>query len=60
MKTCDVCNGEGNTDNNEDLAERGPWSYWAKLPVQSALAVIVGLVKPTKCYACNGTGEETR
>ena len=24
MKTCDVCNGEGSTDNNEDLAERGP------------------------------------
>ena len=57
MKTCDVCNGEGSTDNNEDLAERGPWSYWANLPVQSALAVIMGLVKPTKCYACNGIGE---
>ncbi len=57
---CLTCNGEGNTDNNEDLAERSPWSYWVNLPVKSALAVILGVVKPTTCYSCKGTGVEPR
>ncbi|MDE2096709.1 MAG: hypothetical protein KGL39_05625 [Patescibacteria group bacterium] len=50
---CQRCNGCGklaNTDAQE------PWTYWLALPLRSAAAVILGIVKPVPCHACGGSG----
>lgn len=51
---CSACAGCGRVANDED---RTPWKYWAELPLQSAVAVVMGLVRPETCSACNGTGK---
>jgi DnaJ-class molecular chaperone len=50
---CPYCDGEGQVANTE---QHEPWSAWATLPVQSALAVLLGVVKPTPCPECGGSG----
>jgi hypothetical protein len=52
-RTCTACAGCGQVANDDD---RTPWRYWAELPVQSALAVTLGLVRPLQCSECGGTG----
>lgn len=47
---CDGCGKVANTDDQE------PWSQWANLPLQSATAVVAGLVKPIECPECCGSG----
>lgn len=50
---CWKCNGCGqvaNTDRQE------PWTAWEQLPVRSAMAVVLGLVRPVLCPQCDGTG----
>jgi hypothetical protein len=51
---CGRCAGCGKIANDDDGT---PWKYWAELPVQSAAAVIMGLVKPLECPDCHGTGK---
>jgi len=53
---CERCNGCGYIANSDDAE---PWTYWAKLPLQSAIAVQMGLVKPVECPECKGTGNKT-
>jgi len=47
---CDGCGRVADTDDQE------PWSAWLALPLQSAGAVVMGLVKPMTCPACGGLG----
>lgn len=54
MSKCVKCDGCGQVANDDDQL---PWSYWKELPLQSAVAVLVGLVQPITCPECNGTGE---
>ena len=51
--TCNKCDGEGRIANTE---EGEPWSLWANLPVKSAMALMMGLVRPIPCPDCGGTG----
>lgn len=51
---CGRCDGCGRLANTED---REPWTAWTSLPVDSAIAVVMGLVRPEPCDACGGTGE---
>lgn len=51
---CPRCEGCGQLANSDD---REPWSYWLALPLQSALAITMGLVKPEPCDECGGTGK---
>lgn len=53
---CPRCDGCGQLANSDD---REPWSVWLALPLQSALAVTMGLVKPEPCDECGGTGKAT-
>jgi hypothetical protein len=55
---CDVCEDTHLTDDNEDLSERGPWSWWMSLTPPSNLGVVLGFVKPTPCYACQDNAED--
>ena len=50
---CLKCMGCGQIANDE---EGTPWSYWEKLPYESAAAIIIGLIKPITCPECRGTG----
>lgn len=50
---CPRCKGCGQLANS-DSGE--PWTDWLKLPLESALAVFIGLVRPVTCPACGGTG----
>jgi hypothetical protein len=52
--TCPRCEGCGQLANSD---EREPWSVWMALPVGSALAVTMGIVKPEPCDECGGTGK---
>lgn len=52
-KECIRCAGCGKIANDE---EGTPWKYWEELPIGSDLAVRMGLVKPTSCPVCAGTG----
>lgn len=50
---CIRCDGDGriaNTPNGES------WTSWAALPLNSAHAVIMGLVRPIPCPVCKGRG----
>jgi DnaJ-class molecular chaperone len=50
---CPNCEGCGKVADNEEAA---PWTHWTGIPLHSAAAVLLGLVKPTTCPNCNGTG----
>lgn len=52
---CEKCNGCGKVANTPD---QEPWSVWTSLPLHSAAAVLVGIVRPTTCPECHGTGEK--
>lgn len=49
--TCDGCGQLADSDGRE------PWSVWENLPARSALAVVMGFVKPVPCDVCGGTGK---
>jgi hypothetical protein len=49
---CDRCAGCGYLDDGE----MQPFKYWLELPVQSAVALQMGLVKPVECPDCRATG----
>lgn len=48
---CGRCAGCGYLDG-----EGQPFKYWLELPVQSALALQMGLVRPVECDDCKGSG----
>ena len=50
---CNKCDGCGKVANTED---QEPWTFWLELPLGSAAAVIMGLVRPITCPKCNGSG----
>lgn len=50
---CAKCDGCGKVATTED---EEPWSAWESLPVGSAAAVIMGLVRPKECPRCYGKG----
>lgn len=52
-ETCFRCMGCGKIANDE---EGSPWSYWAKVPFESAAAIILGVIKPITCPECGGAG----
>ena len=56
LTPCTSCAGEGITDNNADVTERAPWSFWASLTPPSDLAVRLGMVRRIPCETCNGSG----
>jgi hypothetical protein len=51
---CPSCAGCGRVANDDDQT---PWKYWAELPLQSAIAVTAGFVRPRACLRCNGSGK---
>lgn len=51
---CPSCDGCGKVANTE---EREPWTAWMSLPVGSAIAVVMGIVRPITCQRCSGTGK---
>jgi hypothetical protein len=51
--SCTKCLGDKQIADSEDGE---PWSAWASLPYESALAVRMGVVRPITCPECNGTG----
>jgi RecJ-like exonuclease len=48
---CPQCEGCGKITNTE---EKESWKHWADIPIKSAQAVILGIVKPIPCPKCNG------
>lgn len=54
-KPCHWCDGSGKRANTPD---REPWTVWMNLPLKSAMAVTMGLVRPVECDECNGTGQQ--
>lgn len=52
-KECHRCDGCGKIANSD---EGEPWTAWLSLPLGSALAVTMGVVKPIDCPLCEGTG----
>lgn len=52
-RPCGRCDGCGQLADSDDAE---PWSVWLNLPVKSAAAVFLGLVKPKACHECRGTG----
>lgn len=53
-RDCSRCDGCGQLADSDD---REPWTFWMSLPVKSAAAVLLGLVKPVPCDVCGGTGK---
>ena len=51
---CRKCWGCGKIATDED---ESPWVVWAEMPLQSALAVTMGLVQSRECPECGGTGK---
>jgi hypothetical protein len=51
---CARCRGCGRIANTEDGE---PWSAWLELPLGSATAVLLGVVRPVTCPDCGGTGK---
>lgn len=47
---CDGCGQVADSDQAE------PWTFWSGLPLRSATAVLVGLVRPVPCPVCKGRG----
>jgi hypothetical protein len=54
VSKCQKCDGCGQVADTED---QEPWTFWMDLPLKSAAAVLIGLVKPKICPKCSGTGE---
>ncbi len=54
---CAKCHGCGQVADTDD---QEPWTAWTALPLQSAGAVVAGLVKPIDCPVCGGTGEPAK
>lgn len=54
---CLKCDGCGQVADSQD---QEPWSFWMDLPLKSAAAVVLGLVKPITCPTCNGSGQVPR
>lgn len=52
---CQRCLGWKQIANSDDGES---WKYWAELPSPENLAVQVGIVFPTRCPRCEGTGVE--
>jgi hypothetical protein len=50
---CRKCEGCGKIASDD---EQTPWSRWLKLPLESSIAVVAGLVTPLECPECEGTG----
>lgn len=50
---CPRCEGCGQIADSE---AGEPWLAWENLPTGSNVAVRLGLVKPIRCPACQGTG----
>jgi hypothetical protein len=50
---CKRCEGCGKVAND---ANGSPWTAWAELPPGSDMAVRLGIVKPTVCPDCGGSG----
>src|SRR5688572_24317650 len=48
-KPCPRCDGCGQL---ADTPEAEPWTAWTALPVRSAAAVTLGVVRPVTCDAC--------
>jgi len=48
---CGKCEGCGQIANDD---EGTPWKYWLEIPVKSAGAILMGLVKPITCPECKG------
>ena len=46
---CPKCGGCGQVADTED---EEPWTTWLALPLGSAQAVVMGLVKPKPCPKC--------
>lgn len=53
MRKCERCDGCGKIANSDDGE---PWTVWTSLPLHSATAVLMGLVRPIQCPGCNGKG----
>jgi len=57
---CRTCDGCGLIANDDD---RSPWRYWEELKPPANISVVMGLVRPELCPACNGdcyvSGAET-
>jgi len=51
---CQTCDGCGRVADTED---REPWTAWTSLPLHSAAAVVLGIVRPITCPKCGGSGE---
>jgi RecJ-like exonuclease len=56
-RPCPRCDGCGQIADSDDGE---PWTAWTSLPVQSALAVVMGMVKPIPCPECDGAGVVSR
>jgi hypothetical protein len=54
-RPCSRCEGCGQIANSD---EGEPWTFWMNLPLKSALAVTLGLVKPVTCPQCDGEGQQ--
>lgn len=51
---CLRCRGDGRIADSEDGEA---WRDWLDLPLGSAMAVTLGLVKPIPCPECGGSGK---
>lgn len=49
-KPCPKCEGCGQVADTDD---QEPWTFWLKLPLESAAAVLMGLVNPIPCPVCS-------
>lgn len=54
MSDCPKCQGSGRVADSDD---QEPWSAWENLPLKSAAAVLIGLVRPMPCPRCGGSGK---
>lgn len=54
---CDRCDGCGKIASSKGGE---PWTFWLNLPLKSAAAVWLGLVKPLTCPDCKGSGKAVR
>ena len=53
VKRCERCEGCGQITSDDGGT---PWIHWSNLPLSSAGAVLLGVVKPLVCPECNGSG----
>lgn len=50
-RPCARSDGCGQVANSDD---QEPWTVWLDLPLRSAAAVLLGLVRPIPCPECHG------